>query len=316
MTKCQSRVDKGPFTAIVAANRQIGQRFYRLSLEFKGTGGKAFAKTVPGQFVQIDLSCVGLPTVEAIPEYLRDVAERKVLLRRPFSFCDVSIKGDKTFVEILYCAIGPASLRMTTLVKGNSISVIGPLGNGFRIPDDKKTAVLVIGGMGAGPLIHLAKVLRTNSEPREVIAFVGANTAIALPFEGQLDGFSKQMGFSLSEFTRYDMKSLVATDDGSAGYKGFVTDCLEQWLSKYKSASKDMIIYSCGPEAMLAKVAWIAQGYNIDCQVSMEEMMACGIGLCQSCAVECKAEGAAETVYKMCCTDGPVFDSDEVVFKL
>jgi dihydroorotate dehydrogenase electron transfer subunit len=85
-------------------------------------------------------------------------------------------------------------------------------------------------------------------------------------------------------------------------------------LGQSDLAAKDIVIYSCGPEAMLAKVAEIAKDKNIDCQVSMERRMACGIGLCQSCAVECRLNGSSETVYKMCCKDGPVFDSREVVF--
>jgi len=75
-----------------------------------------------------------------------------------------------------------------------------------------------------------------------------------------------------------------------------------------------MIIYGCGPEKMLAQVAEIAEKRKIDCQVSMERRMACGIGICLSCAVECKIEGSSETIYKLCCEDGPVFDAKGVVF--
>ena len=80
------------------------------------------------------------------------------------------------------------------------------------------------------------------------------------------------------------------------------------------SAGEDMIIYGCGPEPMLARVAEIAKRKKIDCQVSMERRMACGIGVCQSCAVECRVAESNETIYKLCCEDGPVFDSREVVF--
>jgi len=80
--------------------------------------------------------------------------------------------------------------------------------------------------------------------------------------------------------------------------------------------SENTIIYSCGPEAMLKQISEIAKKRDIDCQISMERMMACGIGLCQSCAVECKANDSNETVYKLCCKDGPVFESREVVFGL
>jgi len=106
----------------------------------------------------------------------------------------------------------------------------------------------------------------------------------------------------------------VATDDGSAGFAGLITDCLSEWLGRSDSASENMIIYGCGPEQMLVRVAKIAKQKKIDCQVSMERRMACGIGLCQSCAVECRVAESNETVYKLCCEDGPVFNSSELVF--
>jgi len=313
--KCSSSA-KGVFETFVSSNKQIGKRFYRLRLEFSANGARAFADFQPGQFAELDLSGTALPSVENIPEHLLDAAERNILLRRPFSFTDVTADRDKTFADLLYCVVGPATLRMTTLSAGNSVSVIGPLGNGFSIPDGKKTALLVVGGMGGPPLLHLAKVLTADSHATriEVIAFAGAKTAKELPFEGRLDEISQQLGFSIPEFARYGIESLVATDDGSAGYHGFVTDCLAERLGQTDLAAKDIVIYSCGPEAMLAKVAEIAKDKNIDCQLSLERRMACGIGLCQSCAVECKVSSSNETVYKMCCKDGPVFDSREVVF--
>ena len=309
-----SAAKRGVFSAAVRANKQIGQRFYRLGLEFSGAGAEAFANFKPGQFAELDVSGTALPPAEAIPEDLVDVAGRKILLRRPFSFCDVTVKKNKTFAEILYCVVGPATLRMTTLSAGDSVSIIGPLGNGFWVPEGKKTALLVAGGMGAGPLEYLAKVLTADYHDIEVIAFAGAKTVEELPFEARLDEISQQLGFSLGEFAKYGIESLVATDDGSAGFAGLVTDCLSEWLGRPDSAGKDMIIYGCGPEQMLARVAEIAMQKKIDCQVSMERVMACGIGVCLSCAVECRVAESNETAYKLCCEDGPVFDSKEVVF--
>ena len=308
MTKERIKSNKGPFTATVTANKRIGERFYRLRLEFAGAGARAFAKAQPGQFVELDLSTATLPPPDSIPENLLDVSSRNILLRRPFSFCDLNSKGSKTCVEILYCVVGPASLRMTTLSKNDLVSVIGPLGNGFSIPEGKKTALLVSGGMGAGPLLHLAKTLKENYAKIDVIAIVGAKTAKELPFEMQKS--------QPKDFKKYKVKSLITTDDGSLGIKGFVTDCLMDWLNKNKLTAEDTIIYSCGPEAMLARVAEIAKQHKIDCQISMERMMACGFGVCQSCAVECRTAGSNETIYKLCCKDGPVFDSKEVVFRL
>ena len=308
MTGNCSSAKKGPFDALVRANKQIGQRFYRLSMEFSQAGAAAFAKTTAGQFAQLDLSTAALPPTEAIPQDLLDASGRKILLRRPFSFSSVTVKENKTTVDIVYCVVGPASLRMTTLSSGNSVNVIGPLGNGFWVPQGKRTALLVAGGMGTTPLQHLAQAMTTDQPEIEVVAFAGAKSKYDLPFERRLDEISQQLGFSLAEFSRYGITSSIATDDGSAGFAGLVTDCLADWLSKNRPAAKNTIIYGCGPEAMLKRAAEIAQEYKIDCQVSMERRMACGIGICQSCAVECKVADSNETVYKLCCKDGPVFD--------
>jgi dihydroorotate dehydrogenase electron transfer subunit len=312
--KERSLPNKGLFTAAVRANRQIGPRFYRITLEFSADGAKAMADCQPGQFVQVDLSAAAVPTAKAIPRDLIDKAQRRILLRRPFSFADVTVKGSKTLADILYCVVGPGSLRMTTLSAGDSVSVIGPLGNGFSVPQGKKTALLVAGGMGAGPLQHLGKVLAAEHSDINVIAFAGAKAAQALPFEKRLDQISQELGFSLAEYAEHGIESLVATDDGSAGYKGPVTECVADWLDRANLSGAETVIYGCGPEAMLAHLAKIAAERKIDCQVSMERLMACGIGLCQSCAVECKTDRNQETVYKLCCQDGPVFGTREVVF--
>jgi len=304
---------RGVFEAVICSNRKIGPGFYRLRLEFTDEGAKAFANFEPGQFAELDLANVALPATEVIPEDLRDVAGRNILLRRPFSFCEVTSEHDKTVAEILYCVIGPSTLRMTTLSNGDKIGVIGPLGNGFHVPSDKKKVLLIGGGMGTPPLQHLAQVLTSRSDV-EVIAFAGAKTAKALPYEGRLDEISQQLGFSLPEYAQYGIESLIATDDGSAGYHGLVTDCLLQWLEQSELASEETIICACGPEVMLARVTEIAIEKNIDCQVSMERRMACGINLCQGCAIECRVPGSNETIYKMCCQAGPIFDGREVVF--
>ena len=305
---------KGSFEAAVSFNRQIGPGFYRLGLDFTGEGAKAFAQFEPGQFAQLDVSNIALPPLEAVPEHLRDTCGRNVLLRRPFSFAQVTAGSKKTTAELLFCVVGPATVRMTTLAPGDKLSIIGPLGRGFRVPEDKKTLLLVGGGMGTPPLQHLTQVLAARGRGIEILAFAGAKTATALPYERRLDAISQDLGFALSEFARYGVESLVATDDGSTGYRGFVTDRLLEWIAQSQTPREQMMICACGPEAMLARIAQIALEKNIDCQLSMERRMACGIGLCQSCAVECRVEGSSETVYKLCCEHGPIFDAKEVVF--
>ena len=312
---CDDGSKKGIFEAKVNSNRCIGEGFYRIGLGFWGDGARVFAGFIPGQFVEIDLSNAPLPAMDKIPEKLRNGSGRNIILRRPFSPAGVEVCGDAVNIEILYCCVGPASLRMTELKEGDIVSVIGPLGNGFDIDKNKKVALLTVGGMGAGPLQHLASELAKTSD-MEVIAFAGAQSVDKLPFEKPFGDFSCEPTLCLNEFSKSATKSIVATDDGSAGFRGFVTGAMENWLDSCKAEMKDIIIYCCGPEVMLAAMAKIAEKRGIDCQVSMERRMACGIGLCQSCAVECRKEGTDETFYKMCCKDGPVFDSREVVFTL
>jgi dihydroorotate dehydrogenase electron transfer subunit len=305
---------KGDFRAQVLYNRNTGPGFYKLGVSFVGEGAKAFAQFRPGQFVEIDLTGAALPPQDEIPLQYRDAAKREVLLRRPFSFCDLEIRKAETAAEVLYAALGPSSLRMTTLKTGDCLNILGPLGRGFQSGEGKKLALLAVGGMGAGPLELLAKVLKQECPSLEIIAFCGAKSKSVLPFEEVPPEIDEGLANWIPEFARSGVHCFVATDDGTAGYKGFVPERVEQWLSETSIDAKKTIIYGCGPDVMLAATARLAQRWKIDCQVSTERIMACGIGLCQSCAVECKAGEEGGTIYKLCCKDGPVFDSRELVF--
>jgi dihydroorotate dehydrogenase electron transfer subunit len=149
----------------------------------------------------------------------------------------------------------------------------------------------------------------------KVVAFVGAKSASALPFEGDFRHVSQQVGLLVPAFASLGIPSAVATDDGSAGYRGFVTSRLALWLNEHAALPLERTaIYACGPEPMVAAVAQLANERGIECQVSMERRMACGIGVCQSCAVECRVKDSDETIYNLCCQDGPVFDTRTVVF--
>ncbi|MBN1787505.1 MAG: dihydroorotate dehydrogenase electron transfer subunit [Sedimentisphaerales bacterium] len=303
------------FTASVSGNKAIGGDFFRLRLELDSCATEAFKDIKPGQFAQLDLSTLALPRAEQIPEELSDKAGRGIILRRPFSFADVKYAGNKVTVEILYCVLGPGTLRIKTLKPVDTINMIGPLGNGFEIPRDKKLAILAAGGMGSPPLEHLAKELQNHCPKTEVIVFAGAKSVSQLPYlDIKLDKISKEPDFVINEFVQYNAKSLISTDDGSAGFKGFVTDMLKNWLKDNKPAGSDTIIYTCGPEVMMSSVAAISAEYDIPCQVSLERMMACGTGLCQGCAVKYIDKKTKETGYKLCCKDGPVFWADEVVW--
>jgi len=308
MEKNQS-VTKGIFTAEVVANTVVRDCFRRISLVLDADGSSAFAEAMPGQFAELDMCGAALPVGSAIPKELADCASRQIILRRPFSFADITVKGGSQIeLTILYHVLGPATVRMTTLQAGDRLSVIGPLGNGFSLPRSKKTALLVAGGMGSPPLEHLSRFLRDTQPNLDVQFFAGARTLENFPFRANTNA-----GVSVSEFSHLQGKIHLATDDGSAGFTGFVTDHVAKWLKDNAPVTDDTIIYACGPEPMLAGIAKLAGDKKIDCEVSMERMMACGIGLCQSCAV--KATSAGDSVYKLCCKDGPVFDSEDVVFE-
>jgi dihydroorotate dehydrogenase electron transfer subunit len=303
---------KLPFLARVRTNRKISERVFRLSLQLDSRGCKDFANITPGQFAEFDLSNIAIPPAHLVPESLRDVSQRNIILRRPFSFCDVQFKNTgEVYLDIVYCVLGAATVRMMTLKKDDQISVLGPLGNGFNIPAGKKHALLVAGGLGAPPMQHLASFMRSEYPDMEVVAFAGAQSYEDLPFTVRIDN---ERGVFLEEFDRMRVHAHVTTDDGSAGKKGFVTEPLEKWLEENKSKAKDTIIYTCGPEPMLASVSGLAESFGIDCQVSLERIMACGIGLCQSCAVEAKGSDGGDSVYKLCCKNGPVFDSSNIIF--
>ncbi len=311
-----SPTKKGIFNASVLQNRGLGDKFSRLSLELEKKAHIPFSNASAGQFIQIDVSNLALPDEKLIPGELSDSARRNILLRRPFSFADIDSSKNSTIVEILYCVLGPATLRMKTLRTTDIVNLIGPLGTGFTISEDKKLAILAAGGMGAPPLIHLAKVLKNRCPNTEIIAFVGAKTKIDLSFfDIKTDKLKIKSDVILGEFAKHNIKTVVSTDDGSVGFKGFVTETLADWLRKNKPDGKNAIIYTCGPEAMLSATAALSSEFKIPCQVSLERRMACGTGLCQSCAVKCRDKTSGGTLYKLCCKDGPVFWSDEVVWE-
>jgi dihydroorotate dehydrogenase electron transfer subunit len=309
VTQCKK--NKGDYTPLVRFNRQLGPSTYRLGLEFTGDVAQAMASFRPGQFIELDVSCAAVPDHRDIPIHLRDKALRHVLLRRPFSPCSVEATAGSVRMDIIYCVIGPATLRMTTLMPGTTVSMLGPLGNGFPCPKGKKTALLVAGGVGTPPIQHLATDLAANDEAPQTVFFVGTQTITDPPFEAHTTGKS----ITIPELEKHAIETHIATDDGSAGHRGFVTECLEKWLTNHPDQNRSkLVIYTCGPEPMLSKVSHIAEANAIDCYVSLERSMACGLGLCQSCAVEVRRTNSSETVYKMCCTHGPVFNANTVIF--
>ena len=203
------------------------------------------------------------------------------LLRRPISIHSVDkVKGT---VAILYHVCGQGTEEMSKIGAG-SIDVMGPLGKGFAIFKDKRCAVIG-GGIGTAPLLELVK-----------------NTANCDAYLG-----FRNCTYKVNSFQNNCDKVYVTTEDGSEGYKGYITEQLEKNISAYD------VVYTCGPLVMMKKVIRICEENNVECYVSIEERMGCGIGACLVCACKIQEENG-EWHYKKACKDGPVFNAKEVLF--
>jgi dihydroorotate dehydrogenase electron transfer subunit len=209
------------------------------------------------------------------------------LLARPFG---ISAVISRSSLEIVYRVVGKGTTMLTTSKTGQTLSLLGPLGKGFLLPDKKTIPVLVAGGSGFPPLHFLAR--RAGSRAH---LFLGARNKECLPPASIVRSFKESTG-----------KVHIATDDGSAGVQGTSTDILNTFLTTMERKAH-LVLYACGPHAMLAAVSKIAAEHAIPCYVSMEERMACGLGACMGCSVPMKAGG-----YKRACKEGPVFDSREI----
>jgi dihydroorotate dehydrogenase electron transfer subunit len=206
------------------------------------------------------------------------------LLRRPFSISSVS--GET--VTLVYNIIGRGTRMMATKRPGDDLDVLGPLGQPFRVDDSFRIAIIVAGGLGVAPFPYLTEALEQAG--KTIRTYLGARTAAQIVPAGLRD-------------------VRVATDDGSAGYRGTVVALLEEDLRK--DPGEGMKIFSCGPTPMMKALGVLAEREAIPCEVSLEGDMACGIGLCQGCPVE-RRDG--DKKYALVCVDGPTFRSSEIKF--
>jgi len=255
-------------------NIEVIKNYYKIVLLCPEIAKEA----LPGQFLQVKVNDSCLP-----------------FLRRPFGVHRVNASN----VEVLYEALGQGTRILAQRKAGEYLDVIGPLGNGFdyrseyRVPS---TAILVAGGMGVAPLVFLADRLvkrGTRDEGRGTIALIGART--------------REQLLCVDEFNKLGCDVRIATDDGSKGFKGRVTDLLKKFLHG-TLYTVHCTIYACGPRPMLKEISRLAKQYNLPAQVSLEEHMACGIGACLGCVVN-TIDG-----YKRVCKEGPVFQAKEIVF--
>lgn len=207
-------------------------------------------------------------------------------LRRPISVCDVN----DDIIRVVFEVRGEGTEILSKSKVGDSINIIAPLGVGFDIPENKNI-ILIGGGIGVPPMLYSA----------HDAAEKGCRCTV-------INGFRDRHAVILSkDFTDLGVELIETTDDGSYGMKGFVTTALEKVIS-----GADLIC-ACGPTPMLRNISAMAKQFDVDCFVSLEQRMACGIGACLGCAVGIKNEDG-NIVYKHVCKNGPVFRAEEVAW--
>jgi dihydroorotate dehydrogenase electron transfer subunit len=357
---------RSQFSAVVAANVPLCREHYRLELLLP-----EFPPTEPGQFIQIacrdmdvedwlDTECEHDWAPGTKPHLLgRELQSPLATLRRPFSLAGRRDTPDGVILEIIHRVVGVGTDWLGKLNYGDAVGILGPLGNRFNLPDPGQRAILVGGGVGIPPMLYLAQALAG----RPAVAFCGVTTADLLPLSvngsAPLDAASPTM--CVGEFAECGIPSVISSDDGSVGVRGFVTAALERYLDRIgfnispspgtpgegrgegSAANRPMfanqnqpspypspgvpgegtsghtapVLYTCGPEPMMKRVAEIALRRGLECQVAVERAMACGMGTCQSCCIRVRASGRADGrdwVYQLACTHGPIFSAADLLW--
>ena len=215
------------------------------------------------------------------------------LLRRPFSYWDVAEGGDgSSHVDLLYTVVGKGTGLMARKQAGDRLGFLGPLGIGFT-PKPAGTYVFVAGGVGIVPFYIFAKqVVARGRKPRMVLLFGGR---------------TESMLYGIDDFADVGVEAHAATEDGSRGRKGRVTDLLEEWRPRLDPS--DLQIYTCGPDAMMEAVVRIARREDLPCEVCMERRMGCALGACGACVTKVVSDDGADWRYSRICIEGPVYDS-------
>ncbi len=229
----------------------------------------------PGQFLQLQVGSFTDP-----------------LLRRPVSihYADPATG----MIRLLIRIAGRGTALVARIKAGDELDLLGPLGRGFPYLDEERPAFFVGGGIGMAPLFFAAVQRRRAGLSFELL--LGSREVTLLPPE--------------EYFLAHNIKPFVATDDGSCGCHGPVTALLEERLALTEEAPR---IHACGPAVMLARVVEIARSASVPVHLSLESRMACGVGACLGCVLPVHADGKVE--YRRVCSDGPVFDGEEVYFE-
>ena len=249
-------------TAVILEQREISDQIYSLWLH----ADDIVREARPGQFVSV---------------YCRDESR---LLPRPISICELDKESGR--LRLVYRAVGAGTQEFSFYGPGETLELVGPLGNGFPLDKGYEKPLLIGGGIGVPPMVELAK-------------WLPGDKAI-------VSGYRNGDLFLKEELSR-NAALYVATEDGSAGTKGNVLDAVRE------NRIEADAIFACGPAPMLRALKAYAAEQGIDCYLSLEERMACGIGACLACVCTSKDVDAHTNVKnKRICKDGPVFAAEEI----
>lgn len=271
--------------AVLEQNECIAEKTYRLRVAAPGIASVA----VPGQFVMIRLAGVDSP-----------------LIGRALAIWDVlsDENGNPTYIDLIYLKKGTFTTACAESPLGTKVSLWGPLGNGFAArPCDR--LIMAVGGIGQTPMLLLGREAmgkqsfgRENGWAANVELIYGARRETLLA--------------GVPDFEAAGFETQLCTDDGSTGKQALVPEVLAERLDQLGDKESIRVV-TCGPEIMMEKVADVCRDRGVDCQVSMETPMACGIGICFSCVAKVK-QADGEWDYKRTCVEGPIFDAEKIVW--
>ncbi len=301
---CTTDKIRGVFPATVLENRLLCDEHYLIRLATPN-----FPATQAGQFVQLQCRPNTTPDTCRVVDWTDDappkltggeLAGGEVLLRRPLSLA--GREGDT--LDIIYRVVGRGTGWLERCAAGTELTVLGPLGGNFPIPANCKQAILVGGGVGIPPMLYLAEAMQAAGV--DTVAICGSRSGALMPLATDDSGQSV-------ELSARGAVSILCTDDGSLGRKALVTEPLAELLAAAPDPSA-VAVYSCGPEIMMKYVGLAAEQAGAMCFLSLERSMACGMGTCQGCIVKIKDDSPRGWNYKLCCSDGPVFDSKSILW--
>jgi dihydroorotate dehydrogenase electron transfer subunit len=315
---------RSQFNTTVLHNVPLCREHYHLVLRTP-----RFPRTEPGQFIQVacrdlDDSTPSQEEADWLPgryDAEGELSAPSAYLRRPFSLAGRRDTPDGVELDLIHRVVGVGTDWLARLQPGDTVGILGPLGNRFQVPPPGTTCILVGGGVGIPPLLYLAERVAGRA-----FAFAGAVTRDLLPLTLTARSSSAdetEPAPVVEEFSRHGIPTVVTTDDGSYGFRGFVTQALERYLDGRHGpgSNQPAVVFTCGPEPMMKRVAEIAAVRDLECQVAVERAMACGMGTCQSCCIRVRKPDPTQPplvgrdwCYRLACTDGPIFRGADLLW--